>query len=102
MNRDRRRQLDRLGIRWVVAHEACPGCGAPMCPDCGDEAHVCSCCGEFNCDRCGHYLVGPRPSTGGTRGAAAPGVSRESPPAPVALGELDQELLRRVQNELDG
>lgn len=52
MNRERRRELDRLGIRVVAATTACKLCGAPVCPDCGVEASLCECCGEFNCEHC--------------------------------------------------
>lgn len=100
MNRARRRQLDKLGIRYVSAVAGCEDCGAPICPDCNQHGHVCECCGFYNCDTCGHYLVGPRPVRGAGRGAAGPGVSREASPGSAELG-LDDELLRRVQNETD-
>jgi hypothetical protein len=83
-----------LSIRYVVANEVCEGCGAPICPECGDEAMVCRCCGQFNCDRCGHYLVGPR----GGRGGDGPEARGGAPSGPA----LVEDLLRRVQNETDG
>jgi hypothetical protein len=54
-------QRARLTVRWIVAREVCSTCGAPICPECGDETAVCECCGEFNCERCVAYVTPPVP-----------------------------------------
>jgi NADH pyrophosphatase NudC (nudix superfamily) len=63
VNREQRRALERSRyvVRWLVAQETCPDCGAPVCPSCGRETAVCECCGEFNCDRCNAYVTPPVP-----------------------------------------
>ena len=56
MNRLRRRELARAGLQVVRAVVVCQDCGAPICPECGEETCVYECCGEFNCETCGHYV----------------------------------------------
>jgi len=57
VNRERRRAVVRAGGRVVVAVTFCPDCGAPMCPECGEHASRCEHCGEWNCERCGAYIL---------------------------------------------
>lgn len=61
MNRAERRMRARLAFQvpWVVARDACPDCGAPLCPTCGVETVLCECCGEFNCEACRVYVTPP-------------------------------------------
>jgi hypothetical protein len=57
VNRQEKRALQQSGVRVVVATATCERCGAPMCPECGGESMQCVCCGEFNCETCGVYVL---------------------------------------------
>jgi len=47
----------QLRVEWVESVDVCADCGAPICPGCDTETARCECCGEFNCERCGVYVV---------------------------------------------
>jgi hypothetical protein len=61
VNRAQRRRVARgdLQVHWLVAQAICDRCGAPMCPQCGEETSRCECCGEDSCERCGVYVTPP-------------------------------------------
>jgi hypothetical protein len=57
VNRERRRELEKRRVRVLVGVRSCERCGAPYCPECDVECPECECCGEFNCEQCGAYVI---------------------------------------------